>query len=157
MTKRQLFLAGCAVLASACASHSRPAPIGDPSQPRLGWVIMHGSADNPDEEFACQSNPRGACVLPVSSAQRKVVSEVHLYFHPIGAEARYEGSVQIEFFGDGRPSPLSLTVDPKSVGNDSIVGIVTDRPGEYALNVSATTTTPGGRRQLTERVPVTVK
>src|SRR5262249_22899819 len=134
-----------------------PLPLGDASMPRLGWVIMHGSADNPDEEYVCQSNPRDVCALPASTSERKVFSEVHLYFHPIGSPTRYEGTVQIEFFGDGRPSPLALAVGTKNVGNDSIVGVVTNKPGEYALNVSASANTPNGPKQVSERVPVSVR
>jgi hypothetical protein len=123
----------------------------------MGWVIMHGSADNPDEEYVCQSNPRDTCVLPASMGQRKVFSEVHLYFHPIGTRARYEGTRQIGFFGDSRPSPLTIEVSPKEVSNDSVVGIVTDKPGQYALNVSVTASTEKGPVQLTEQIPVTVE
>ena len=142
---------------AGCASRSGPEPIGDSSSPRLGWVIMHGSADNPDAEFACQSNPKNPCALPASTAQRRVFSNVYLYFHPIGAPARYEGTVEISFLGTGRPAPVALSVPAKGMGNNSVVGIVTDKPGDYTLALSLTAATPSGPVKLDERVPVTVR
>jgi hypothetical protein len=158
MVKRGI-LGACITLLgmSGCTTHRVPAPLGDASSPRLGWVIMHGSASNPDEEFVCQSNPQNACALPASTAQRRVFSNVHLYFHPTGQPARYEGTLQIGFLGDGRPAKLALAVPAKEVSNDSVVGIVTEKPGEYAIALSATAMTPTGPVTLNERVPVTIK
>lgn len=145
------------VVLVGCASHTAPKALGDATTPRVGWVIMQGSsADSPDEEYVCQSNPRDRCVLKASTAGKRSFSEVHLYFHPIGSSTTYEGTVQMSFFGQG-PSPLAVAVDAKGVGNDSVVGAVTNKPGEYALNVTVSATTPAGPVPVAERIPVVVE
>jgi len=157
MSVRRTTLALLVTTCLGCAAHNAPEPLGDRSAPRVGWVIMQGSSDNPDEEFVCQSNPQTPCEVRASTADRKVFSDVHLYFHPIGVETRYEGTRQIEFIGEARPAPVNVTIDANSVGNSSVVGIVTDKPGAYALNVTTSAVTPNGPVQVAHRVPVIVR
>ena len=38
-----------------------------------------------------------------------------------------------------------------------LIGIVTDRPGAYSLEISVAATTAGGTSSIVERVPVVVK
>src|SRR5690242_11231907 len=85
------------VAASGCIVHRGPEPIGDPSSARIGWVIMQGDGDNPDEEFVCQSNPRTACEITASAGDRRIFSDVHLYLHPTGASTRYQGTAETPF------------------------------------------------------------
>lgn len=145
------------VVMVSCAEHRMPKPVGAVTAPRVGWVIMQGSSDNPDEEFVCQSNPRSSCEMSASRTGRQVFSEVHLYFHPIGVNARYEGRAHIGFLGQGHSMQLNESVKPEGVSNHSVVGIVTDKPGEYAMDLSVDATTPTGPAHLQERIPIAVK
>ncbi len=130
--------------------------------PQVGWVIMYGDRDNPDAEFACQSNPLSGCVIPASqSAAQPTLSDVHLYFHPGLSETKYSGRVNIGFFGNAPGNqeikPV-ITVSPGAVGNNSVVGIVTDTPGAQTLDIDITVTTAAGdQKQIRERVPVLVR
>ena len=141
----------------ACGSHTGPVPVGERSVPRVGWVIMQGTADNPDEEFVCQSNPRNDCTMRASTADRKVFTDVFLYFHPIGMPVRYEGDAEISFLNATHHLPIATPVDAKNVARNSVVGIVSEKPGTYNLTFSATATTSAGPVQIADRVPVTVK
>lgn len=134
--------------------------VGDTQSPQVGWIIMHGHHQNPDEEFACQSNPRATCALHASTPQSQTLAEVHLYFYPTTVDTTYSGNVQIGFFRSGGTSSgitTQIKVKPGAVGNQSVVGIVTDAPGQYMLTVNITATVPGSRpRHIEERVPVEV-
>ena len=136
----------CAVSAMlGCGEHRAPQPIGDPDMPRVGWIIMHGHKDNPDEEFGRQSNPRTDCSVHASTANGQTLSEVHLYFHPTKTDTTYTGVARIGFFqGAATSSTMTIksTVMPGDVGNHSVVGIVTDKPGR----VHAVTRHHGGEK-----------
>ena len=154
----------CGIIASVsgCA-HRMPAPTtGPPGSPRVGWVIMTGDRDSPDHDFVCQSNPRSECVVPHSQPDGEVFSHLHFYFHPASTDMRYSGSIRLGFFKD-RSQELKpdLTVkagdDP---GNHSIVGIVTDRPGAYTMDVAVEATAvngSGGAQRILENVQIVVK
>lgn len=121
---------------------------------------MHGDRDNPNREFACQSDPRSDCVLPASGAQNQVFSDVYVYYH--GAGTKYVGSVRIGFF-EGPPSghemKTDITVKPKeSIANQSVTGIVTNTPGTYTMSFRlAATTSTGASEPVTAEVPVVVR
>ena len=160
-TTRAVGLVAAVGLATACADHRVPMPTGAPGAPRVGWVIMHGDRDNPNEQFACQSSPRSDCAIPASRLDRQTFSEVHLYFHPTPTETKYSGVVQIGFF---RGTELAqqvnpvVTVKPGDVGNNSVVGIVTDRPGPQTLRIEISAVTASGvEEQIREQVPVIVE
>lgn len=162
MSNSPLTLLACSfgLTAFGCADHSIPKPLGDPALPHVGWVIMHGHKDNPDAEFGCQSNPRSECSVHASTPEKQSLSEVHLYFHSTGSETKYSGFVRIGFFSDAATAsglnPL-ITVKPGDVGNQSVVGIVTDKPGTYTFSVDITAVmNNGGERHVREDVPVVV-
>src|SRR5262245_59614031 len=48
MSVRRTTLALLVTTCLGCAAHKAPEPVGDRSAPRVGWVIMQGSSDNPD-------------------------------------------------------------------------------------------------------------
>jgi hypothetical protein len=52
----------------------------------------YGDHDTADGEFACQSEPRTECVLPVSKPDALVYSDVHFHYHGVGGETEYEGT-----------------------------------------------------------------
>ena len=73
----------------ACAKRA-PERMGlAPGTPHVTWVIMYGDRDTPDREFACQSDPPTACVIPFSPAEALTFAHMHFYFHGAGAETKY--------------------------------------------------------------------
>ena len=147
--------------ACGCGAHSAPSIVGDPQSPNVGWVIMHGHTGNPNEEFGCQSNPRSDCVVHASRSGSQTLSEVHLYFHPTQVDTTYSGVVRIGFFSAGEAGPglqIQTTVKPGDMGNYSVVGIVTDKPGQYMLTVDIRAAmSDGAEQQIKEQIPVTVR
>lgn len=159
--KRIHVLLSVAALTLSCAERGAPRLAGDPSLPSLGWVIMHGDRDNPDEEFGCQSNPRSECVIRASTPPNQALSEVHLYFHAGRTRATYTGTVAIGFFSNAptsAPMKTNATVKAGDVGNQSVVGIVTDKPGRYTMRIDLTAVNESGVEQrLREDVPIDVQ
>ena len=147
--------------AAACAGRGAPQTVGDPSQPNVGWVIMHGRDYNPDEEFGCQSNPRSECAVNASSPAEKTLSEVHVYFHPAKTDTTYTGTVKVGFFSDSGTSSgmkVDAKVKPGDVGSHSVIGLVTDKPGRYTMKIDITATAQSGiERQIREDVSVDVQ
>jgi len=121
-----------------------------PDMPRISWVIMSGDRDNPDQDYVCQSDPRDACAVHASRADEQVFGHVHVYYHPSAVETKYSGSVVIGFFqGEPASKTLSANVSLKpgdKVGNQTVVGIVTQQPGTYPVQF-AVTATPSGQGQ----------
>ena len=152
-----------AVLNSTCAKRPPEAPGVARGTPHVTWIIMSGDRDNPDQEFVCQSDLRNDCVLPVSTPDEQVFSDVHLYYHGAGAETKYTGSVDIGFF-QGAPDshkvqPTITVKKTESITNPSVTGIVTSTPGTHALtfDLVATLTDTGKSQPIRERVPAVVK
>ena len=151
------------VVSLGMAGCTRPIPktAGGPvGAPKVGWVVMMGDRDNPDRDFVCYSESPGECVMPPSRPDGQVFVDVHLYYHAAATEMKYTGTVQVGFFN----SPLELrpnfTVKPgASPGNQSVVGIVSDKPGTYSLTIGidATPTPAGASQQIRQQVRVIVK
>ena len=148
---------------ASCATRV-PEPVGvPPGVPHISWIIMHGDRDNPDGEFACQSTGPRECVLPVSQSPSSVFADVHLYFHGAGQETTYVGSYRPEFLnsGDAAPHefPIRTTVKgEEQIVNQSLIGLVTTKPGTYALRlVVDAATTGGGSIPIREEIPVRVQ
>jgi hypothetical protein len=137
MPRHGLILVAIAVATCACAKRIPAAAGVAPGTPYVSWIIMHGDRDNPDREFACQSDRRDECVVPASSPDAQVFSDVHVYYHGAGSETKYTGSFQIGFFqgaANSRDMKTSITVgQDESIANQSVTGIVTTSPGTYAL------------------------
>ena len=146
--------------AIGCADHRAPEPFDESDTPSVGWVIMHGDKDSPDEEFDCQSNPPSECVVHASTSADQTLSKVHLYFHPTKSETTYSGVVHVGYFRNAETSPgikPRVTVKPGKVGNHSVVGIVTDKPCTYMLTLDVTAVTKGGTEEhIREEVPIVV-
>jgi len=136
-----------ALISSACAKRV-PEPTGvAPGTPHISWVLMYGDRDTPDQEFACQSEPRTDCVLPVSRPDAQVFSDIHLYYHGVGGETKYEGTKNLSYL-QGSPeshnSRVNVTATKnESITNESVTGIVTSVPGTYTVTVSVTATVSG--------------
>ena len=147
---------------TGCAHRMPAATGGPPGSPRVGWVIMAGDRDTPDQDFVCQSNPRSECVLPHSRPDNQVFSHLHFYFHPASTDMRYGGSIRLGFFTNSSYElKPDLTVEAgDEAGNHSVVGIVTDRPGTYTMAVAVEavgTNGIGGVHQIRENVQIVVK
>src|SRR4051794_38209327 len=97
MRIRSFFVLTVILLASSSCAKRVPEPTGVPGTPHVSWVLMYGDRDNPDGEFACQSDSRTQCALPASKPDAQVFSDIHFYFHGAGAETRYEGTINIGY------------------------------------------------------------
>ena len=123
-----------------------------------GW----GARDNPDAEFACQSTGPRECVLPASRLETRVFTDIHLYFHGAGKETTYLGSYRPEFLNDGDESPHEFPIrttvkGEEQIANHSVTGIVTTKPGRYALRLAVDATTGAGSTPIREEIPVRVQ
>jgi len=151
-------------LAASCAKGA-PKPAGAPGTAQISWVLMYGDSDNPDREFACQSEPRTECVVPASKPDAQVFSDIHFYYRSGGTETRYEGTINIGYLRQGpaaepHTSRINVTLKKnESITNSSVTGIVASTPGTYTLTISATTTaTDASKTQsIRESIPVIVK
>ena len=151
------------LLASSCATRGPERANLAPGTPHVTWVLMYGDRDNPDSEFACQSDPRTECALPASRPDEQVFSDIHFYYHGAGAETRYEGTINIGYL-QGSPEPhtsrTNITVQKdESITNQSVIGIVTSTPGMHTVTLSLTATVrdTGKTMPINERIQVTVK
>ncbi len=158
-----LVFAGINVLVVACAKGVPEPPSLERGVPHVSWVIMYGDRDTPDREFACQSNPRNDCVIPASRPDEQVFSDVHFYYHGAGSQTAFTGTVNIGFFRDS-PNSGRLSVNAKaekaeSIANQSILGIVSSKPGTYELTIDVVGTVGGtGTSQpVQEKTVVTVR
>ena len=163
MRKESLVVLFTAVLfMSACVRRIPELTGVAPGTPHISWIVMHGDSDNPDQEFACQSDPRNECVVPASKPDAQVFSDVHVYYHGAGVETKYVGTVQIGHFGGAgaaRKADSNITVmKTESITNQSFTGIVTASPGSYNVTFAMVATTEGGKSQRIDlQVPVVVK
>ncbi len=134
-----------------------------PGEPHISWVIMYGDRDNPDREFACQSDPRTECVIPASTSESQVLSDVHVYYHGVSRETKYVGSVRIDYFEGATRSPTwptTITVKKsESIRSQSIRGLVSSTPGQYSITIdlTATTTETGGARPIRDSIQTVVR
>jgi hypothetical protein len=155
----------CAIAASCTAACARRVPepaTTVPGKPYISWVIMSGDSDNPDQDFVCQSDPRNDCVVPASRADARVFSDVHLYYHGVGGETRYAGTMHIGFFqGSASAAKTQVDIAVKKNGeitNQSVVGIVTSTPGTYTIDFDQVASVDANKGQpLREQLKVTVK
>jgi len=141
-----------------------PIPQGLPAGTAyVSWVFMSGDADNPDRDFVCQSDPRNDCVIEASRPGAQSFSDLHFYFHSAGGETKYDGTTTIGFFESSsgpHTAPTSVAVRKgESMNNQSLTGIVTSRPGTYAvtLALTAVVTDTGQRQSIRQSVQVVVK
>lgn len=159
-TKTCLAVLGTMLLATACGKRVPGPPAGAVSgMPRIGWVIMTGDRDNPDQDFVCQSEPRTDCVMPASGPGRQVFTDVHFYFHPAATDTKYTGKIQIGFVEGSAPYELTPNMTVKrgdSLGNTSVIGIVSSKPGTHEMTI-AMVAEADSTRQIRDQVRVQVK
>jgi hypothetical protein len=152
----------CAVSSSVCGARV-PQPVGAPrGVPHISWVVMAGDSDNPDAQFVCQSDPRTDCVFTASRPGAQVWSSLYLYYHGVGEEIRYAGSIQIGFF-EGPPTEAhevrpNIIVKGNEIIHQSVVDDVTATPGTYSMTFDVVATTATGKLQpIRDAVRVVVK
>jgi hypothetical protein len=144
---------------SACGTHVPGPATRTSAEPHVSWIIMFGDQDDPDREFACQSEPRTACVVPPSRPDAQVVSAVHFYYHGGNTDTSYSGVNKIGFFQGlgGQVQPNITVKGHEAMANQSISGIVTSSPGSYELSIAVVAVSGSDRRPVDDRVPVLVK
>jgi hypothetical protein len=151
-----------ALVAAACGKRV-PEPTGvAPGTPHISWVIMTGDRDSPDREFVCQSDPKNDCVVDATRPDDQRFSDVHFYYHGAGAETKYTGSIQIGFFEGAAESHVvqpNITVKKnEEIANQSILGIVSSKPGRFAITFDLVATTDTGKTQtIRTDVPIVVR
>jgi hypothetical protein len=151
------------IIVSGCARRV-PKPAGIAAgTPFVSWVFMSGDRDNPDREFVCQSTPPGECVMPVSTPDDRVFTDLHFYYHGAGGETKYTGSIQIGFL-QGSPEANRVSVNitaPKdgAITNLSVVDAVTSTPGTYTVTFDVVATSVATRKSqpIRDQVSVLVK
>jgi hypothetical protein len=155
-------LCACAAALGGCGMRVPP-PAGAPrGTPFVSWVVMTGDRDNPDAQFVCQSAPRTACVLPASRPNAQVWSSVYFYYHGIGADVKYTGSIGVGFF-EGPATELHevhpdiLVTKNDNLGRGSITDDVRTTPGTYALTFDVVATAGSMTTPIRETVTVVVK
>jgi hypothetical protein len=151
-----------AFMSTACATHvPKPANVA-PGTPHVSFVLMFGDRDNADSEFACESEPQTDCVIPASHAGEPAFSDIHFYYHGVGPETRYEGTLTIGYLEGAQThvSRTNVTVTKNGgITNHSVIGIVTSTPGTYPVEWSLTATVPstGLSVPVNGTIKVTVK
>lgn len=151
------------LLVSACGKRV-PEPVGPARDaPHVSWVIMSGDRSNPDQTFVCQSDPRTDCVITASRPGAPVVADLHVYYHGVGKGTSYAGSMRVGFFPGPAASQTfqasAIAAKAEAIVNQSVAGLVTEAPGNYALSftLTATATDTGQRRPVIAEVPVIVR
>jgi len=162
-TQTVLAVALAALLTTSCAKRVPGPPDAAPGAPHVSWVIMSGDRDNADREFVCQSDSRNGCVMPASRANEQAFADVHVYYHGAGAETKYQGTVAIGFLegaAAASTAPTNIVVKKdESIANQSVTGIVTSKPGTYAVafELTATVTEAGKIEPIRQSVRVVVQ
>jgi hypothetical protein len=165
MRTRPIVVVTLALMLAASCAKGVPKPAGPSGTPQISWVLMYGDGDNPDREFACQSEPRTECVVPASKPDAQVFSDIHFYYHGVGTETRYEGTINIGYLRQGSGSEAYTSrfnvalKKNESITNSSVTGIVASTAGSYTVTISAATTaTDTGKTQsIRASIPVIVK
>ncbi len=137
-----------------------PEPIGGHTgSPHIGWVIMSGDVENPDRDFACQSEPRTECVIPADKPEARVLGDVHLYYHAAAVETKYTGAIQIGHFDRPHAINPSIVVSPGSTpASQSVSDFVSRVPGTYTMSIDIIATSKTGERlNIREDIRVVVR
>jgi hypothetical protein len=156
-----VLIAGLFAISGCARRVPKPANVA-PGTPFVSWVFMSGDRDNPDREFVCQSTPPSECVMPVSSPEDRVFSDLFFYYHGAGGETKYTGSIQIGFLQgspDAHKVAVNITAKKDGITNMSVLDAVTSTPGTYdvTFDVVATSVENGRSQPIRDRVPVVVK
>lgn len=141
-----------------CATHIPESTTAPPGVPRVGWVLMTGDRDNPDGHYVCQSEPRTEeCVLAPSRPDHQVFAHVHFYFHPASGDAKYTGTIELDFMQGAQPLTPNVSVKAgDKPAQTSVVGLVLPTTGSHQMTI-ALVAQGDQRREIRERVPVEVR
>jgi hypothetical protein len=145
--------------AASCANHV-PEPVGvAPGTPHVTWVLMAGDRDTPNADYVCQSGSQDECVMEASRPGEPVFSDLHIYYHGAGPETRYTGSVRVGYFNTlSTLEPKILVRKNERITNQSVVGIVTSKPGQYDVTFDlVASTTSRDNQPIHQSLPVTVR
>jgi hypothetical protein len=152
-------LVATCLLVTSCGARVRAPSGGVQGAPRVGWVIMAGTRDDPDQEFVCQSDPRSECAMPASQPNSQAFSRAYFYFFPTMNDTTYAGTIQIGFFEGTAPHEIKPNITVKRggpVANTSVLGIVSSMPGPRELRI-ALNAQGGATQEIRDTVPVLVK
>lgn len=141
-----------------CARRIPESTTAPPGVPRVGWVLMTGDRENPDDHYVCQSEPRTEqCVLPPSRPDHQVFAHVYFYFHPASGDAKYTGKIELDFMQGAQPLTPNVSVKAgDKPAQTSVMGLVLSTPGSHQMTI-ALVAQGEQRREIRERVPVDVR
>lgn len=153
-----------ALFVTASCAERIPEPVVVPSVSHISWLIASQTREG-QERTVCQSDPRTDCVLSAGTADTPAFATVHLYLHPAKSqETKYSGTMQVGFMNGSSAEPhdttINSTVKPgETPTNVSVTGIVTAKPGVYAVTLAVVARSPGtkGEQSIRETILVTVK
>jgi hypothetical protein len=150
-------------ITGACAAHGVTHTAPDESRPHISWEIRTGSTTGDDDLVCASSQPSPVCVLAASTKETSALATVHLFLHAAAQPTIYKGGMRVPFIsgsGQNNGTEVSADVAPGSqpVGT-TVSGLVTSKPGRYALTISLDATQPGTSTPLrvAQEIPVTVK
>jgi hypothetical protein len=152
-----MFLAG--LLTAGCAGHGEIHVAPDESKPHVTWEIRSGPKEG-DEDFVCGSaHAEKPCVLNASTDGRRTLAAVYLLAHAAAQPTNYLGFIRASFFegeSERKLGEFNVTVEPgtRPVGA-TVVGLVTSKPGSYALTISIDATQEAPRL-ISQEVPIVV-
>jgi hypothetical protein len=161
MRRHRLLVLSCVLLLTmSCGARVRVPAGGTGAMPRIGWVIMVGTRDDPDQDFVCQSDPRTECVMPASQPDSQAFSRAYFYFFPAAAnDTKFAGTIQIGFFEGAIPHEMTPNLTVKRTGppgQTSVLGIVSSMRGPHELRI-AVNAQGATTQEIRDSVPVTIK
>ena len=158
MRPRLTWIAVLVVSSWSCATHIPESTTAPRGVPRVGWVLMTGDRQNPDDHYVCQSEPRTEpCVLAPSRPDHQVFAHVYFYFRPASADAKYTGRIELDFLQGAQPlTPNVLVKASDKPAQTSVMGLVLPTPGSHQITI-ALVAQGEQRREISERVPVDVR
>jgi hypothetical protein len=150
-------------ISGACAAHGVTHTASDESRPHISWEIRTGGTTGDDDLVCASSQPSPACVLAASTKDTPVLTTVQLFLHAAAQPTTYKGVMRVPFIaGSGQKAggEVNDSVPPGSqpVGM-TVSGLVTSKPGRYALTISLDATQAGTAtpQRIAQETPVTVK
>ena len=84
-------------------------------------------------------------------------AHVHFYFHPASGDAKYTGTIDLDFMQGAQPLRPNVSVKAgDKPAQTSVVGLVLPTPGSHQITI-ALVAQGEQRREIRERVPVEVR
>lgn len=128
-----------------------PEPSPHPGDvPHISWEIEVGPSGG-SQTVICQSEERTPCVVQASTDRQRSFATVHIYYHSARTDTKYEGTIQVGFFGGPAEShelKPSITVKANSRPvSQAVTDFVTTTPGHYTIHIAVQAARAQGRTE----------